>query len=546
MERVIHDLIQGTDEWHQFRLEHDGASEAAAMLGLSKKVTRSELLRQKHTGEAREFSAFVQERILDHGHEVEAMARPMAEDILADELFPATYSYGRLSASCDGLTMDGETAFEHKQWNADLAAAVKAGELPDEHQPQCQQIIMATGVKRVLFMVSNGTPDQCEYVMVLPDPVWQSRIEAGWKQFNEDLANYQHVELAPTAVAKPINDLPALMVEITGSVTQSNLPQWKAIVTERIEGINTDLKTDQDFADADKMVKFLDDGEKRIDVVKSQAQAQAVSIDEVFRALDDIKASMRAKRLELDRLVKARKDSIRGEIQQGGKSAFAEHIAGLNTRLGKPYMPPVPADFAAVMKGKKSIASLRDAVDTELARAKIEANAIADRIQINLATLRELAADHSFLFSDTAQIVIKANDDLTALVKTRIAEHKAAHERKLEAERERIRAEEQAKAASEATARQRAELAALEAAKPAPVTLEQVIQTVAPAAVANAIAPPSTAKPAVKLTPAGPRPTDDAIIDVLSLHYRVHESKVIEWLLAMDLNAASQRLLKTA
>lgn len=546
MERVIHDLIQGTDEWHQFRLEHDGASEAAAMLGLSKKVTRSELLRQKHTGEAREFSAFVQERILDHGHEVEAMARPMAEDILADELFPATYSYGRLSASCDGLTMDGETAFEHKQWNADLAAAVKAGELPDEHQPQCQQIIMATGVKRVLFMVSNGTPDQCEYVMVLPDPVWQSRIEAGWKQFNEDLANYQHVELAPTAVAKPINDLPALMVEITGSVTQSNLPQWKAIVTERIEGINTDLKTDQDFADADKMVKFLDDGEKRIDVVKSQAQAQAVSIDEVFRALDDIKASMRAKRLELDRLVKARKDSIRVEIQQGGKSAFAEHIAGLNTRLGKPYMPPVPADFAAVMKGKKSIASLRDAVDTELARAKIEANAIADRIQINLATLRELAADHSFMFSDTAQIVIKANDDLTALVKTRIAEHKASEEIKLEAVRESIRAEEQEKASREAAARQQAELATQEAAKPAPVTLEQVIQTVAPAAVANAIAPPSTAKPAVKLTPAGPRPTDDAIIDVLSLHYRVHESKVIEWLLAMDLNAASQRLLKTA
>jgi len=42
--RVIHNLIQGSPEWHQFRLEHDGASEAAAMLGLSKKVPRNELL----------------------------------------------------------------------------------------------------------------------------------------------------------------------------------------------------------------------------------------------------------------------------------------------------------------------------------------------------------------------------------------------------------------------------------------------------------------------------------------------------------------------
>jgi predicted phage-related endonuclease len=45
----VHNLIQGTDEWAAFRLAHHGASEAAAMLGLSKKTTRSELLRMKHT-----------------------------------------------------------------------------------------------------------------------------------------------------------------------------------------------------------------------------------------------------------------------------------------------------------------------------------------------------------------------------------------------------------------------------------------------------------------------------------------------------------------
>lgn len=38
------------------------------------------------------------------------------------------------------------------------------------------------------------------------------------------------------------------------------------------------------------------------------------------------------------------------------------------------------------------------------------------------------------------------------------------------------------------------------------------------------------------------RPTDDEIIDALSLHFRVHESKVIEWLLSMDLQAASARM----
>ena len=35
---------------------------------------------------------------------------------------------------------------------------------------------------------------------------------------------------------------------------------------------------------------------------------------------------------------------------------------------------------------------------------------------------------------------------------------------------------------------------------------------------------------------------DDAIIEVLALHFRAHESKIIEWLLAMDLKAAAQRM----
>lgn len=42
---------------------------------------------------------------------------------------------------------------------------------------------------------------------------------------------------------------------------------------------------------------------------------------------------------------------------------------------------------------------------------------------------------------------------------------------------------------------------------------------------------------------ASKRPSDDEIIDALSLHYRVHESTVIGWLLAMDLEAASARMV---
>ena len=457
-ERIQHNLVQGTPEWHQFRLDHDGASEAAPMLGLSRNVTRSELLRIKHTGVAKEFSDFVQERILNHGHEVEALARPMAESILVDELYPATYSYGRLSASSDGLTMDGTTAWEHKQWAAELAASIKRGELPDEHQPQCQQIMLVTGAEQVLFMVSDGTTENCEHMFVRPDPAWQARIIAGWKQFNEDLSNYQHQEVIPAAIAAPTMQLPSLSIQVTGSIALvDNLKVFGERLEAFIEAIDKNPSDDQAFADAEAAIKTLGTAETALEAAKSSALAQTASIDEMTRTVALYAGQARQTRLMLEKLVKSRKESIRVEIVQGGRNALAAHITTLGKRLVKVQMPTISADFAGVIKGKKTIASLRDAVDTELARAKIEANEVADRIEINLNSLRELGKDHAFLFNDFAHLVTKANDDLVALIKVRISEHQQAEAKRLDAERERIRAEEQAKLLLEQQERDRAE-----------------------------------------------------------------------------------------
>jgi hypothetical protein len=112
-------------------------------------------------------------------------------------------------------------------------------------------------------------------------------------------------------------------------------------------------------------------------------------------------------------------------------------------------------DFAGVIKNKRTVKSLRDAVDGELARGKIAASTIFAKIQKNLIHLREHADAFKFLFADTAQIVLKDHDDLVTLVKSRIADHKAAEEKKEADTRERIRKEEQEKAEKEAAEQHR-------------------------------------------------------------------------------------------
>jgi len=445
--KTIESLIPGSPAW----LKSRSASKAPAMMGASKYQTRNDLLKQMATGLTKEVDASTQ-RLFDDGHSSEAAAREIAEDILCDGLSPVCGESddGYLTASFDGLTFDGRIGFEHKLHRDDLAIAVRANNLPEEYKIQMDQQILVGGLDYVLFMVSDGTREKCVSMEYRSTPERAKALLAAWRQFDADLAAYQHTETAPVAVSAPINELPALMVEITGAVTASNLTQWKAVVTERIAGINTDLQTDQDFADADQMVKFLDDGEKRIDLVKSQAQANASEIDAVFRALDEIKASMRAKRLELDKLVTKRKESIKIEIMQAGKDQLAAHIAGLNKRLATVQMPPIAADFATAIKGKRNIESMRGAVADLVATKKIESNEIADRIQANLILLAE-ADQYNFLFSDRSSLVLKDPDDLALIIKSRISEHTAAEEKRLEAEREKIATEERAKIAAQNT-----------------------------------------------------------------------------------------------
>ncbi len=450
---IQHELIQGSDEWCQFRLNHFGASEAAAMLGISTRVKRNELLHMKATGTAKEFSDWVQKNILDYGHEVEALARPIQEKILGEDLYPVTCSDGKISASCDGLTISETRGWEHKQWNASLAAAVAAGELPDEYMAQPQQCMMVTGAECWTFTVSDGTEENRVSMEILPDPSWFERLRAGWRQFEIDKANYQYIEILPVAVAAPVKDLPALSIRVDGQLTLNhNLTLFGEKLQSFIADINVKPEDDQAFADAEQAIKVMERAETALGAAEASALGQISTVDEMVRTVATYKELARKTRLMLEKMVKARKETIRVEIQQAGFAKCAEHFASLNARLGKPYMPRVEADFAGVMKGKRTIASLRDAVDTELARFKIEANAIADRIQLNLTSLRELAKDHAFLFADTSAIVLKANDDLVALIKSRIADHVAAEAAKEEALRAQIAAEEKVKAEAAARA----------------------------------------------------------------------------------------------
>lgn len=439
---------QGSVEWMAARAKCFNASEAAAMMGVSPYLTRQELLRQKKTGIVPEVDSGTQRRF-DAGHEAEAAARVIVEEIIGEELFPvvATDDDGRLLASSDGATMLYDIGFEAKLWNESTVAEVEAGNVPDHHKWQLDQQIAIFGFEKIIFVCSDGTRERfvsCEY-RTTPERI--ARLKAGWDQFEKDLADFEPpTESEPAAVGRAPDALPALRIEVTGMVTASNLDAFRKHALAVIGAIKTDLQTDADFADAEKTVKWAKEVEDKLDAAKDHALSQTESIDALFRTIDDVKEQARAVRLKLDKLVKSEKENRRTQIVTDAQKALAAHIDALNRRLAGDFMPtPNFQMFGEAIKGLKSLDSMRDKVSSALANAKVDTNAIADRIEANRKSVEDMT-----LFPDFAQVCTKPAEDFAALLAMRANARREAEAKRLEDEREKIRAEEQAKAQREA------------------------------------------------------------------------------------------------
>jgi hypothetical protein len=239
------------------------------------------------------------------------------------------------------------------------------------------------------------------------------------------------------------NKLPELRLQITGEVAECNLNEFKAGAIEIIKSINTDLTTDQDFTDADKAIKWCKGVEKKLDDAKEKALNQTASIKQVFDTLDEIREETRQKRLELDRLVKAQKKSVKESMLTQAKTDLMEYVAALEATLNCCRLPPQSFDFEAAIKGKKTIKSIEAAIKAETNKLKEHIDAAFDDFKNNVSHFEEVASEHKTLFYDLPTLATKPCGEFKAIVSARIAEHKAAELKRQEEERR--KAEEAAK-----------------------------------------------------------------------------------------------------
>ena len=428
--KVINVGAQGSKEWHEHRAKYRNASDAPAMYGCSKYLKRDALLQQHATGVSPEFSEWVQEHILDRGHRFEALARPLAEKIVGEDLSPLIGLNGEYSSSFDGVTFAQTINWEHKSLNDSIRKAADVDDLPLEHRVQMEhQLITNDDAEKTLFMATAWNDDDT----LAEEPVWfwyksdpklRKEIMERWDQFEQDCEEWEPIESKPEVVGEAMSaDLPLPTVIAKGTLVESNLDTILPRFDAYLDDVNTELATDQDFADAAENAKQCRGMAKKLRGVAEAVVAQMVSVSEVQSKLKQYESKMDAMGLQLEKLVKAEKESIKCNAIMVAQDYYNEHVTLINNDLKTVEIPRIMPDFAGAIKGVRTVSSMQSRINDALAAGKAEATTTATDYKTKLAYITDAIADYEHLFN-LQSLVANDIDHIKLRIDSEIREEK--------------------------------------------------------------------------------------------------------------------------
>jgi predicted phage-related endonuclease len=444
-------VAQGTPEWHSHRAISKNASDSPVVMSKSQYKTRTQLMQERKTGIVPAVDPATQRRF-DDGHRFEALARPIAEGIIGEDLYPITGVNNGFSASFDGLTLDEIINWEHKTLNDDLRAVKVAADLHIQYRIQMEHQMMVSDAEKTLFMASKFDDDGVLLEKVLvwyyPDLELRAQIVAAWEQFEKDEAEYVPKEATPVVVAAPVRDLPAIIYNLNGMSLTTNLHEdVKPFVLDLVEKSKKKLETDQDFADLDALCKMFKKAEEQCAFVADQAIGEIKDVAAFGRDLKELQEIMAAARIAGTKRVSSEKETRKAMIIAGANSLCAEYAKPLEEEINPLRLSLQLPNFATAIKGMAKLDNINYKCNDVVAAWKCAADAEAKDIRAKLVWYKETSSGYGFLFHDLSQIITKPMDDFQLVVISRISKHKEDEAAKLEEQRKAIQAEEEAKAA---------------------------------------------------------------------------------------------------
>jgi len=242
-----------------------------------------------------------------------------------------------------------------------------------------------------------------------------------------------------------------LTIKVKGSVTESNFNEYRDEILSKISGINTDLKTDNDFSEAKKIITLCRDAETHLDVALEIAISEAADISNLFDSVRTVIGTLKSTRLDLSRKVKEEEQSRRADIISEARKLVQDF---LDNQV--PVIRNMAIDFSIInqsAKGKRGISGVSKAVDKAALEMIEEIKLTCNHVGENDLIFHTIALSHNSLFPDHNKLLFLPELEMVEVIEGRIA--KADLEAKARED-----AAKEAKSQKEAEDKARAELEA--------------------------------------------------------------------------------------
>jgi len=180
-------MEQGSNNWLEWRKQGIGSSDAPAILGLSKWMTRYQLWELK-TGRAPEQ---VTNWAMERGNRLEPKARAHYELLCDLDMKPTLVihpEHSFLRASLDGYNAEAGRILEIKCPGKEDHQTAMEGQVPEVYMAQLQHQLLVTGAKQVDYFSFDG--EKGVIVPVTPDSEFQEKLMkeefAFWELIQKD------------------------------------------------------------------------------------------------------------------------------------------------------------------------------------------------------------------------------------------------------------------------------------------------------------------------------------------------------------------------
>lgn len=240
-----------------------------------------------------------------------------------------------------------------------------------------------------------------------------------------------------------------IILRISSQIVASNIDDVAASVRAEIAKVNTDLKTDEDFAIAEQQVKDFKAAEDAFKAALDAALAEAADVKKLMDTTSEVIDLLAKTRLALDKQVKAQKAKVKEEITSRTREGIHKALAGCDARLQPAMRKVLRIDeldgvLTEATKGKKSLSGL------EKGCAEVLANwtALIGKTEAYMkARYAQIPADRLHLFADIDDLLALDSGFEDAIAARIAAEDERQEKARADAEaelRNKIAAEEQA------------------------------------------------------------------------------------------------------